>query len=76
MNWNNTSGISNISIKQFKQKNKNYSYVIYQWYDTDGLKRSKNFSIKKYGIDVALLKAMQYKDINNFNLMKMRLQIH
>lgn len=67
MNWNNTSGISNISIKHFKQKNKDYSYVIYQWYDTDGCHRSKNFSIKKLGIDVAILKAKQYKDINDFN---------
>lgn len=68
MNWNNTSGISNIGIKQFKQKNKDYSYVIYQWYDDDGRKWSKNFSIKKFGLDNAILKAIQYKDINNFNL--------
>ena len=63
MYWNNTSGIPNISIKQFKQKNKLYSYVIYQWYDENGVQKQKNFSIKKLGLDMAILKAKQFKDI-------------
>ena len=61
---NNTSGFAGVSVKRSCGK----TYILAQWSDLDGRQRSKSFSEKTYGYDLALQLAKEYRDLKIIEL--------
>lgn len=61
MQKNNSSGIKGVAIDNKGTKDKPYLYAKCQWHDFDGVIRSKSFSFKTYGEELAMFLAQEYR---------------
>lgn len=62
MKSNNTSGITGVTLQRKRQGTKTYEYWITYWYDPDGERQYKVFSVLKHGFEQAKKLSTEYRE--------------